>query len=1125
MSEAPLSLIQEYLIKRQEHLVPIAPPDATPRMQFVYEQRQLDPTEDNARQLLELTAHFSPKTVETILTHPYIYENLPRFLEKKANGEYVTQPQSIQLAFEVSEKVNTYANIYDYEAQNIPALTTCAYAVVEYLRDHKISRFDRSSIQTQLKQLAGQEEKENLRIAKKNSAKERGESKPRGKSSIVKHLTNYAKEYDPQQHGRFEDFVVLRLTKDIHARIIHTQEETLLLDQSEGIEIENLTYVTESQRAIERDVSHWLPRGIPSELQKRADWQITALLGVPEDIGERKYQRYEWSPNPTETTAAQTTIIAGLEAAGFIEEDQLSNIYEGYSLHVSTLFPSKILTEASMAEYQNMARALAGAFSSDQRIGFGGFMSGGKEILDKTLSGAAREIKKIKDIGEGPFKTPRGYNLVEIRNLDITPHSHYSAIHAKQYLDFMFKSYYKSQTDIPLSHLEKRTASYWKEFSTELQQVFDRYNIGNDPEKAWKQLAEANEKDGQLRGELASLIRTHTGKVRSELDHNRDEYIFREHLASPHVVLQEVQGQTEQKIYLSKTYRDGLRVKPGDTISIQYEGKTVQLTVAQAKIRGNNEIDASLTWYVSPDACEALEIPQGRPVKAQYEAKTNTIRFNNAEENEQLIKQVLYSPRLLTPEPLGNNDNRIYMTAKDREKFGLQPGDEISLRFGQITRKVFVAQSKIRPDEEQTPPESKKWRLSKNLFKDLGIPDHPFELRANFDRNTKELAFGPVIGILLEDRSLGENLFKGKKTMVQALQRHAATMGGVGVIINPNSSENETLANGMVYGYVSDGHDGLEKVKIAFPNVIYDRDVHWLASPEERFERRLEKAGITPKVQYVFPPEMQDLTVNKEAFSKIIENNPLLKAFLPESRSMTDANALDKFLEEQQDVFLKPTSSQRGIGLIHVWKNNGFYEFAYSDDSNGGPHTVHESAASINEFLSLTAKYRRNRPYIMQQYLHIAQIEIPHYKYPDQLVSRNVELRALIQRGIDRKPRVTGIVARLPDSDLSGHEYILDGLKSVQKAFGIDSEVSKQIFSQSKALSVAVARAVEEYVQKPCGEITVDIAVTESGELYILEANSKAMTRGMFEEAGNTDAEIACMAKPMMYATSISEFN
>jgi hypothetical protein len=1128
MESNNLEFYKQYLLERTVNLTSDVPQkiqqsENTTHSELSWYQKQqlIEPTESNARELLTYVSRLKDTKA---LKHRYFYENLDKFLAKDKKGEFIIKPESVELALDVTDKVRLLSEIHSIKPDVIPALTISVYAAREFLTHHSIQGKNKDAILQKLKLLKKQTLQYEKETTEKNRRDGRGQTNLLGKRTLVSYLVAYAQSYKPEEHGNFEDYVTTTMVLHINNRIRYAEKETKFLRQSQGIEIENLTRVTKSPNAKVRGVEQWLPRAIPENKLKRKDWHITPLLGIPEDIGERQYQRYEWSPKPSETIATQNAIIFALTEAGFLEEEQLSNKYEGYSLHASTVFPTEILTNESMSEYRMMARALAGAYASDQRIGFGGFMSGGKEIEDKTSAGTLREVSKTRgDLDKGSHGIPKDKSLVEIRNLDITTGSHFIALQNKQFFDFAFKIAWETKLHPEKNTpLRKNIANAWNNHMNEINKLFKEYTIGNDPDTSWKELANTNEIHPEFRGKLEAINKKARREIRTVLQSTiENEFKIEYALSEPHIVLPETTDSTQSSIFIPEELRHSLALKPGDTILLHKNDKKIPVIVQKAKIRGNREIEQNPVWRVSQNVIDTLHIALGESTSAQYDAKTNTFEFKEPQllQSEIVVDQ---TPRTITKELKNNIPNHIFLSTFDMERLNVKPGETITIRFGQLEKNIVVVESLNSNKTKDTSQSS--WILSSNLISELGIPDTA-NLRMKYDKTKKTMAFGPLIGILTREKDAQNDvLFRHKRNYVAEIEHLAREAGGLVIVMNPNNPKNIKLKDGKVEGYIKNEHDDWKKTQTAFPDVIYDRDVYWINSTNTQFETQLNSVlgNKDVNISYVYPPELQHITRDKQTFYECINKNSLLCQFLPETKSVSSVDALDKFLKIHKTIFLKPDNLQQSKGVMKVMIVGNHIEYIYPMNQNGVQIQKRGIATNIEDFFQQTKDYRKNRTYIMQQYIDMAEINLPNPKNPEIPFTRGIELRVLVQRDGTKNLQVTGIVSRLTHKGLTGHEYEMNPLKALSTCFS--DKLAEDIYNQTKRLAIGVTSTIEQAIGKPTGELTVDIGVDKKGNLYILEANSKAMTHGMFERTKNTDAAFGSTSNPILYATSISGF-
>lgn len=1068
--------------------------------------------QEQVSQLTRLCSALSPENAIAFFKDPYVSENLEYF--------FSIEPYKIALALQVSSDIQKLARIHDFDPQFIPALNLGTFVILEMLRENDLNILSASSA---------------CRILE---LKNRYGPQSWGKNALIKHALEYLSRIDPQASRKdMEQQLTAQIALDIHGRLASRTEEMRYLQQSQGVEIEVLNYITHSRQAEERGIDKkWLPRGIPREKHSRKDWHLLPLLGVKEDVGERKYQVYEMTTNPTETVAAQTTIIFELMEGGFITEEMLSNESaendrkgkEGYSLHVSTVFPRTIITTGSLKEYRDMARSLAGAFASNQRIAFGGFMSGGEEIANKSVAGNLTEVGKRNS--QGHDEIAKDLVLIEVRNLDLTLRDQYSALLHKEVLDYAFRCAWQKYTHPyrTLSAAEEFAVRSWKAYRSELQQIYHRYGVSSDQlykkhgnnweETAWKEMVEAREKNPRFKQELATLIRKHTSAIRANKKEHRattTKEMGKTSLEPVRYLTTEPLSKQSDRVYLPYEERVKLDVKPGDVIVLRVGKKTKAVYVMPAKIRGDGTIETQQEspLRISKNVLQDLQLPNGYAVIPLYNKPSKELHLNPVESRDSPIAK-MRKPRRLLSEPEGKADNRFYLTYEDRQMLGVHPGQEVSVRFGKIIKSIRIAQAKERKDGTVETPLSRNWRLSKNIVREFGIPEG-INLRARYDKDTREFVFGPSIAHLNKIEDLGKGKIKvqgGEMFFMQAFKQ-AAEYGIFTCIIDPNAQFKETVSTGFVDAYiVGSSETGLwKKIRIPIPDIAYDKDV----TPRSEVGKQLDKLFL----YHITSKEQQRLSKDKLRFARIFGKGKLA-TYHPDTIELSTAEKLEKFLNKHGKIMIKPRYGQQGKGIISVEKETDGYIIRSSVvDKNKEVHPFERKVRTVDEVLTTTQELRGERRYIAQQKIDL----IRHsYQNEGKTYTRTPEIRVTLQRGIDGQARIAGMATRLLDPRFTGEEYLEDPKKTFNKTFPDQAE---EMLTDIRSLVISALKLFEKAIGKLSGELTFDIGIEADGSPVIIEANSKAETRAIYVATGNKDAAYQSTARPLEYSLFLTDMN
>lgn len=1092
--------------------------------------------EQLARQVREVDAlckDLTPDEMKQFLRNTYVMGNLEEFLpkEKRKTKLDAVESKKIALALQVNNLVSQDATTHGYEKQFIPAVNVASFVVLEGLDKLGLGQRTVYEALYDLKEKLGD-----------------GTARSWGEESMMRHSVAYLSKMDGTR--RFPDAVpqlVEVIGKDLNKKLSQQTQEMSWTGQSQGIEVEVLTHVRNSPNALKKGVDpKWLPRGVPISQHERTDWNLLPLLGVNEDVGERKYQIFEMSTDPSETAATQSTLAFMLMSGGFITERNLSGSRQGperagreaFSLHVSTAFPRDIMNKSSIKEYKDMARALALAFASDQRISFGGFMSGGAEISDKTMVGNLKDVGGSSALAAAATQKER--SLVEIRNLDLTLRGQYSALLHKEVLDFAFRCSWQQAMDPDkiATPLEAMAAQEWVSFRTDLHQLLasDKYRVspaqlyrkyGKSWEKmAWKDLADTRTANPELQDQVSRLIREHTGRIRRFQKETSAEVREEEPkgwLDKNKYVSTEPLSQREDRVYLSAEQRDALGVALGDIVVIRHKGKTRGTFVAPAKQRGGGQVEGTSSDILrfSPNILNAVGFSNGVLTAPTYNAETKEIVLDEVERTgTSVINESV--PRAIRVESLGQQKERFYMTAADRKKFGVAAGSEVMVRFGATSKKVVIAESKKREDGSIETPESGNWRLSADIIGSLAIPDGA-PLRMQYDKDIGEFSFGPSMVHFNKVSSYADGQLKiqGGTTFFRQAAQQAEQYGVFLCLADPNAQTPEDLDNGVIKAYTYNAKSKTwSQVTVPIPDVAHDKDV----SASTATKRRLrEKIGA-----HIVSVEQLDLTGDKLEFAKVMSDGKL-KEFQPETINLSEENEEDAIaafteLSTQHDgLILKPRYGQRGKGLMVLTKKDGVYNLQYTTGDENNRSVFSQEFDSPRAVATFVREFAGDQKYVAQE-------RIPLYKFKQrekngkgEIITRvrTPEVRVTVQRGIDGAAVITGMVVRLLDPTLKGEEFLEKPEKVFKSIFGEDAEMKLDEF---RNLGVAALKKVEAGIKTYSGEIAFDIGIKDDGNPVIIEANSKAETRGMYAErvVDNQDAVHYSTARPIEYALHLT---
>lgn len=959
---------------------------------------------------------------------------------------------------------------------------------------------------------------------------------------IYKTLRAYLRKVNPYLRDTDREKQLVQIAcGDLYKKQEFATNSTSYLDQSQGIEIE----VIKHGQAWDKLKGKHRKRGSELEKHKRLDWNLLPLLGMNEDIGERPYQAFEMSANPSDSSAMQNTLIYQLIAGGFVSERLLSSDRAGnpkkgkesFSLHINTAFPTRIVNKGSMREYRDFARVIAGAYATDDRLQFAGFMSGGREIADKSAHGNMKEVKKIQSEASD---VPRGKSLIEIRSLDISAKDHFSAIYDKQFLDYCFRWYWEKQANpsLKLGPLEEFAARRWRKFNAQAQAILSEYKIDNRRlyrkygaswrEKATTELAKARLDYPLLKQRLHNLIKEVVKDVKAKRKEQLRSSGGKEAEAisesSVRFLLFEPLGKIDDRVYLSEEDRKRFGVAPGDMLTLNFGGERVGAIVAQAKLRGDGKTEDPRynSLRLSKNILESLGLPNGYGCLPEFDSRKKELKFRSIETEDPSVVKFKESRKILH-EPKGEKEDRIYLNQSDREKLGVNVGETIYLKCGKVSRRVMIAPAKKREDGGI---EEGSWRISRNILKIFGLPEG-YSLRGRFEKSTGELSFGPLIaelrGVNTDEKGevtyvWGENKDTKRLTFYEQLDKQAMEYGVFHCLVDPNKQTQEDLDEGYCRAYILQNGRWVS-IRIPIPDIVYDKDTRPTRRDIGEYFVKLTEFNVIPRDQI-------NLTSNKSTFAEVLLGSKSVAEYHPDTEKLEGIDTLKNFMQKYSEVILKPQFGQRSKGLIRIGRVNGEFVVKYPkvyDDKN--TETVEKKVATLEEAYSIILeqmpknKKGNPEPYIMQEKVALA-------TYTD--VSKGIknahpEFRTTFQRGINGEPVLTGMMVRLHDPNLIlANEEAETPIRVLRKFFGDSAD---ERMSELKDLGFKALQVIEKSIGQFAGEITFDIAIKANGKPVIIEANSMAETRNLFKLAKDEDGAYHATARPIEYTLFKTDMN
>lgn len=335
----------------------------------------------------------------------------------------------------------------------------------------------------------------------------------------------------------------------------------------------------------------------------------------------------------------------------------------------------------------------------------------------------------------------------------------------------------------------------------------------------------------------------------------------------------------------------------------------------------------------------------------------------------------------------------------------------------------------------------------------------------------------PVLAILTIDDDI--QVFRGNRLNFADLITTGEQLGFISYVV---TVKNLKLDRRRVLGFTyQTKSDTWVKAYFPRPHVVYNRiPLH----EDERLPRVRAKLKAIAK-----HPDIQLFNrrfFNKWSLFQWLWQSRTTRAFVPETRKLTDQPVLASLLKRHSLLYLKPIRGKAGVGIMSVRvqpDKNLPYKLQIQEEKGSRTYRC----SSLQRLWERVVKQSKANggPYIAQQGIALALHN-----------DRPFDLRALVQKNGAGRWELTGIGARVAgNKSITTHVprggNIEDPEKLLVAVFG--QEKARRVMTKVKSTALLLARQIERASKGRLGEMSMDLGVDAAGELWFFEANSKPM--------------------------------
>lgn len=451
---------------------------------------------------------------------------------------------------------------------------------------------------------------------------------------------------------------------------------------------------------------------------------------------------------------------------------------------------------------------------------------------------------------------------------------------------------------------------------------------------------------------------------------------------------------------------------------------------------------------------------------------------------------------LIMRKPLDKTGNTLSITPQMSRKMGYSQGKLVTVKIGtvEIQANVLVG------TRGKSLVEAALLLDSATPF--LGICGR--KLRFTMEDNG-EIQIGPIIGIFTyHDKNSRRTLpFGAQNNTLKNLVLTGHKNKALVYVFTPDDIKGSNIIWGRAIDEKSRGN--WQQRPFPMPNVVYDRIP--TRKDEARSDVQHAKAKLIsrPEIKY-FNPQFLD----KWHVYKFLVPNVECREFLPETTLYTDCVTVINYLKKYRLVYLKPTASSIGRGIIRIELHSSKVLLSYKNNQG---RNVQKVIASLSTFSRVLTKLIGQRKYLVQQGILMAK-----YK------GNPFDVRLLAQKDVNGRWQVTGMAARVAGNG-SITTHIPNGgtsrpLEKVLKhAFRNTGIEISDIISEITTLAKTLPPVLEAASGKLFGELSMDIGVDTTGRAWLFELNSKPFR---FDEP---QIRLKSWDNLIKYASTLSGFN
>ncbi|AOZ93853.1 YheC/YheD family protein [Paenibacillus crassostreae] len=375
-----------------------------------------------------------------------------------------------------------------------------------------------------------------------------------------------------------------------------------------------------------------------------------------------------------------------------------------------------------------------------------------------------------------------------------------------------------------------------------------------------------------------------------------------------------------------------------------------------------------------------------------------------------------------------------------------------------------------------------------------------------FLRNLQQNEFqlGPLIGILSDGPANSINKpFSSRTGFIKQLLRE----GNKKAYTFAFTPKDINWQDETVRGYFLNDNGVFTRKIVPLPDVVYNR------LPSRKAETSVSINQLRDRLSRKRIPFFNWSFFNKSDIYNLLDQDPNVNRYVPESHMNPTTERLKDMLERHQFVYYKPSSGSLGKGIYRMTylPKRGYFVRYRKNAEN--------VLLRFNNFNSLMrmldAKHGRLlRGYVIQQGIRLIEIDNCPIDFRFHMHKNGNNQWVVV--GIGAKKSGRGSVT----THLKNGGSLLTPEQALSRSFGARSD---EVLKQAKQVAISLAEVIELHHQHLLGELGFDLGIDQDEKIWMFEANAKP-GRSIFNHPSLKNEGIASVEHIMEHCLYLSKF-